>query len=37
MIAKRARLMSDWARYCLSPPAKVGKAGGDVVALRDGR
>ena len=37
MIAKRARLMSDWARYCLSPPARVGKAGGDVVALRGGR
>jgi len=31
LFTKRARLMSEWARYCLSPPAKVS---GDVVALR---
>jgi hypothetical protein len=28
MIAKRARLMADWARFCCTPPAK---ARGDVV------
>jgi hypothetical protein len=29
--------MEAWAKYCMSPPAKVGKAGGDVVSLRGGR
>jgi integrase len=27
---KRARLMADWAKYCASPPARLG----DVVSLR---
>jgi integrase len=31
---KRRKLMSEWARYCLSPPAKIS---GDVVSLRAGR
>ena len=34
---KRRKLMEAWAKYCMSPPAKVGKAGGDVVSLRGGR
>jgi integrase len=34
---KRRKLMEAWAKYCMSPPAKVGKAGGDVVTLRGGR
>jgi integrase len=34
MISKRARLMEQWARFCLSPPSKVS---GDVVSLRGGR
>jgi integrase len=37
MIAKRRQLMEAWAKFCLMPPAKVGKAGGDVVALRGRR
>jgi integrase len=36
MIAKRRQLMEAWAKYCMTP-AKVGKAGGDVVTLRGGR
>jgi integrase len=35
MLAKRARLMQDWARYCASPPAKVAK--GDNVTPISGR
>jgi hypothetical protein len=29
--------MEAWAKFCAMPSAKVGKAGGDVVALRGGR
>jgi integrase len=31
MLAKRVRLMSDWAKYCCSPPVQVSD---NVVALR---
>ena len=31
LFAKRVRLMEQWSRYCMSPPAKVS---GDVVSLR---
>ena len=34
---KRRKLMEAWAKFCMSPPAKVSKAGGDVVSLRGGR
>jgi integrase len=34
---KRRKLMEAWAKFCLLPSAKVGKAGGDVVTLRGGR
>jgi integrase len=34
MISKRARLLSEWGRYCLSPPSKVS---GEVVTLRGGQ
>ena len=37
LFTKRVWLMEAWANYCISPPAKVGKAGGDVVTLRGGR
>jgi integrase len=37
LVSKRAQLMEQWARFCLSPPSKVGKAGGEVVSLRGGR
>ena len=32
MIAKRVKLLSDWARYATSPP--VARTGADVVAIR---
>ena len=34
LFLKRRKLMEAWAKYCISPPAKVG---GDVVSLRGGR
>jgi integrase len=34
---KRRKLMEAWAKYCTSPPTKIGKAAGDVMALRGGR
>jgi integrase len=36
MLAKRVRLMADWARYCASPPAKVAK-GDNVTPMRAAR
>jgi integrase len=32
MVAKRARLMTDWAKYCATPPAV--QTGADVVPIR---
>ncbi|MFZ1148735.1 MAG: site-specific integrase, partial [Xanthobacteraceae bacterium] len=36
MLAKRIKLMADWAKYCAAP-AKVAKRGGNVVAISGGR
>jgi integrase len=37
MVAKRTKLMADWAKFCTTKPVAKAKAGGNVVALPQGR
>jgi integrase len=37
MLAKRRRLMTDWARYCSSPPVVQTAEGDNVVTMGRGR
>jgi hypothetical protein len=37
MLAKRVRLMADWAKYATSPPVARAKGGAEVVQIGGGR